>query len=164
MRTSPLQLQHSQFAGLSLIASEQSAETSETFYPPINADDIKVEINVGVLADEPARGEYMLTIGVSNGEPPPTFPYRFAARIEGFFEIKSEEPKDDRKRLAVINGASMLYGIIREQLLNLSHRHKNGPLLLPSLDFRPLKERQKDEAPAAPKPKSTKAPRRKKTT
>jgi len=40
--------------------------------------------------------------------------------------------------MVVINGGSMLFGIVREQILALSLRHKNGPLLLPALDFRGL--------------------------
>ncbi|HRI56303.1 MAG TPA: hypothetical protein PK170_04315 [Anaerolineae bacterium] len=55
--------------------------------------------------------------------------------MEGIFHIDHAGPLDERKRLVVINGASMLFGAIREQLLSLSGRHKFGPFLLPSLNF-----------------------------
>lgn len=143
MKPSQLQLQHSHFTGVSLIAEDAPDESSSSPYPKIDAEKIKVEITLGELSNEPNRGEYLITLGVSDGESIPGFPYRFVARIEGFFELMSDDPNEERKRLTVINGASMLYGIIREQLLSLSSRHRNGPLLLPSLDFRGLKERSK---------------------
>lgn len=34
--------------------------------------------------------------------------------------------------------ASMLYSAVRNQLLTLSARHKYGPMMLPSVDFRPI--------------------------
>lgn len=160
MRLSPLQLQHSHFVGISLVAAGQPTEPNDSPYPHIDAEDIKVEISLGEIADEPSRGEYILTIGVSNGESKPGFPYRFAAQVEGFFELLSDEAQDDRKKLAVINGGSMLYGIIREQLLSLSTRHRNGPLLLPTLDFRALKELSKDGSEAH-QPDGQEKPKRK---
>ena len=46
-----------------------------------------------------------------------------------------------RGRLVAINGASILYGAMREHLLTLSARHRHGPVLLPCLDFRGLAPR-----------------------
>lgn len=123
-----------------------------------------MDIALGELADAPDRGEYAVTVGVSNGEGAPGFPYRFAVRVEGFFELMSDEPNEERKRLTVINGASMLYGIIREQLLSLSTRHRNGPLLLPSLDFRGLKERPKGKQEEQKPTNPEKLKRRRKKT
>ena len=34
--------------------------------------------------------------------------------------------------------ASMLYYAVRDQLLTLSARHKYAPMMLPSVDFRPI--------------------------
>ena len=48
---------------------------------------------------------------------------------------------DERRRLVAINGASILYGAMREHLLTLSARHRHGPVLLPCLDFRGLAPR-----------------------
>ncbi len=37
--------------------------------------------------------------------------------------------------LIVVNGASMIYGSIREMISNVTSRSMAGPLLLPSLSF-----------------------------
>lgn len=158
MKPSPLQLQHSHFTGLSLVSLDQPEESSDTPYPKFDPGKVKVEISLGEFSNNPDRSEFIVTLGIGDGGGIAGSPYRFAARIEGFFELTGEEPQDIRKRIAVINGGSMLYGIIREQILSLSLRQRNGPLLLPALDFRSLKEakeegRENVTSPKAEKPK-----------
>ena len=56
-----------------------------------------------------------------------------------FFSLSSVlgNSEEIRHRL-VINAASILYSSVRDQLLTLSARHKYGPMMLPSLDFRSI--------------------------
>lgn len=153
MKRSPLQLMHSHFAGLSLVALDVAPESSDantSAYPevPEGAVDTKVELGMPASdADDPHQ--FLLRIGVSSAKSLPTaFPYRFAAQIEGVFRIEHDGDLNDRKRLVLVNGGSMLFGIVREQILTLSLRHKNGPLLLPSLDFRGLVPSSEEDASA----------------
>ena len=69
------------------------------------------------------------------------FPYSFLIEAEGLFAIDHDGALDERRRLVAINGASILYGAMREHLLTLSARHRHGPVLLPCLDFRGLAPR-----------------------
>lgn len=143
MKPSPLQLTHSHFSGLSIVALDVEPEligNNGSIYPDIPRDALEIRVELGYSGDaKDAPHEFLVKVGISSSESlPDNFPYRFAAQIEGIFTIDHDGDFDERKRMIVINGGSMLFGIVREQILALSLRHKNGPLLLPSLDFRGL--------------------------
>ena len=79
--------------------------------------------------------------------------------------LQGAEALGDIEDLVVVNGTSMLWSAIREQVCNLTARMPAGQIMLPTVNFHDLKrqnrepERQ-DKAPAAgPKP----GPRRKAT-
>ncbi len=142
MKRSPLQLVHSHFSALSLVAIDldPESEEGEQLYPDVPEDVLETTIELGLPTSAGADpSHFLVKIGVmTRNELPKGFPYRLATQIEGVFVIDDDSDIDVRKRLVVINGGSMLFGIVREQVLALSLRHKNGPLLLPSLDFRGL--------------------------
>jgi len=143
MKLSPLQLLHSHFTTVSIIAKEEvTSEVSEESgaqYPKVLGSDVVTEVTLGVPDDENDPHQFVVKLGVSsNTDANASIPYRFAVQMEGIFEIEHDGTMEERTRLVVINGASMLFGSIREQSLTLTSRHKHGPLLLPSLDFRSL--------------------------
>lgn len=151
MKFSPLQLVHSQFTAISIMSndiSQTETPSSETPYPAVSEDNIETNITLGLPDDNPDPHDFVVLLGVSSSDEAPTsMPYRFAVQIEGVFHIDHDGDAQERKRMVVINGASMLFGIIREQILTLTMRHKNGPLLLPSLDFRVLTEDKQTSKP-----------------
>ncbi len=143
MKASPLQLTHSHFSGLSIVALDVEPEligNNGSIYPDMPSEALEVTVELGYPGDAgDAPHEFLVKVGISSSKSlPDGFPYRFAAQIEGIFTIDHDGDFEERKRMIVINGGSMLFGIVREQILALSLRHKNGPLLLPSLDFRDL--------------------------
>ena len=72
-------------------------------------------------------------------------PYRGVAEVVGFFEVLDGWPDEKCEELIAINGASLLYGAIREMILVMSSRSSHGEFLLPTLRF------AFPEAPAAKK-------------
>lgn len=157
MKLSELNLIHSHFNAFSVVADKSYVEPTENQvspYPEISTDDIFAKVELGT-PDEAGVKQYVVTLGVgttkTDKEPNP-LPYRFAAQIEGFFTISSDDTPDIQERITVVNGASMLYGIVKEHLLTITMRHRNGPLLLPSLDFRALSP-SKDPPASAEKQK-----------
>ncbi len=151
MKLSPLQLVHSQFTAISVISKEMAQmepSSADSPYPDVTEHDIKTEITLGLPDDSVDPHDFFILLGISStDEDAKTIPYRFAAKIEAVFRFDHDGGIEERKRIVVINGASMLYGIIREQILTLTMRQKNGPLLLPSLDFRALSEQSRKEKP-----------------
>jgi preprotein translocase subunit SecB len=69
------------------------------------------------------------------GETPP--PYLIDVKCVGYFSISKKVFPDEEKRVdvGVVNGASLLYGTIRDMVLSITSRAWYGPLLLPSMSF-----------------------------
>lgn len=155
MKLSPLQLLHSQYAGISLIARDvELPEVSEDAspYPPIDGEQIHTDISLGTPPQENPK-QFVIKLGVDNLKVEQNnFPYIFAVKIEGMFRIDHDGDLEERRRMVVINGTAMLYGLVREQLLLLSSRHKHGPMQLPSLDFRALKVEEQPSIQADQEP------------
>lgn len=142
MKFSTLQLKHSHFTALSIVAREDIQPEhlgSVRPYPELAEADLKTHVQLGTPDDNPDPHEFMVILAIHcDPDSNSMIPYRFTARMEGVFEIEHDGPLEERTRLVVINGAGILFGTIREQILALTGRHKHGPLMLPSLDFRSL--------------------------
>ena len=54
--------------------------------------------------------------------------------------VKGAEKLDLPENLATVNGASVLWSAVREQVLNITSRMQAGPVMLPTVHFRDLKE------------------------
>ncbi|MFH1493770.1 MAG: protein-export chaperone SecB [Pseudomonadota bacterium] len=168
MKLSPLQLVHSQFTAISVISNDVSVhvpESIETVYPPIEAKDLSIKIFLGIPDEGDDSHDFVVSVGVGNAEDTnSSLPYRFAAQIEGVFRIDHDGDPDERKRMVVVNGASMLFGSVREQILTITMRQKNGPMLLPSMDFRSLSEESQKNKPKRPRTSASKKMNPKRTT
>lgn len=141
MSLAPLQLQHSHFVSLSVDTEESALIAPSDYgnepYPPASDMELDVDVKMGLLSSREDLSEYViqLTLRVTPRKDS-QFPYRISAQMEGFFLFKHTGDINERNRMVVINGASILYGAVREQLLTLTGRHKAGPVMLPSYSFR----------------------------
>lgn len=62
----------------------------------------------------------------------------------GHFRINKDVPLEKRYNLISVNGCSMLYGAIREQVMNITARSVHGMLVLPTASFKDkIKEEEK---------------------
>ena len=58
----------------------------------------------------------------------------------------------DPEDLAAVNGASMLWSAVREQVLTITSRMRAGPVVLPSVHFHDLKKQtEASKVSVAPK-------------
>lgn len=140
MKLSPLQLDHYHFTGISILSrpdiNVEAAESEGLPYPQISPNDIKTVVSLGEPEGENDPHQFVVLLHIScDPVADSPFPYVFAVSLEGVFTIKHDGPLDERKKLVVCNGASMLFGAAREALLSLSARQKYGPILLPSGNF-----------------------------
>ncbi|WP_143066166.1 protein-export chaperone SecB [Burkholderia cepacia] len=81
---------------------------------------------------------YALTMGIRLlGAEGKVAPYRIDVKCVGYFNILTKAFPDEARRqdVVVVNGASMLYGTIREMVSNITARSWHGELLLPSMNF-----------------------------
>ena len=78
-------------------------------------------------------------------------PYKVDVAVEGVVLIpKGAEQLADAEDLAAVNGASMLWSAVREQVLTITSRMRAGPVVLPSVHFHDLKKRNEAPEVAAP--------------
>ena len=76
-----------------------------------------------------------LGVRIRHGEESNPFIYQTDIVGVAVIECAAEMPEAKRDLFARVNGFSLLYGSIREMILNLSSRSTRGPLLLPTLNF-----------------------------
>lgn len=78
-------------------------------------------------------------------------PYTIDVAVEGIILIpKGAEKLADPEDLAAVNGASLLWSAVREQILNLTSRMRAGPVVLPTMHFHDLKKQHAVPAEATP--------------
>lgn len=145
---SPLQLKGHRFTQLHL----------EGIPKGIPGGDVEVTTTMGMgrHVTEPREWRVDLKVtfepkGNQNG------PYRGSAEVVGFFEIVDGWPEKDCEALIAINGASLLYGAVREMVLMMSSRSSHGEFLLPTLRFQAPEAPSVIEATASAKKVAKKA-------
>ena len=84
-----------------------------------------------------------LTLTAQPGEGS-TFPYDIEMEMMGIFNTDAF-PEADRDVMLLVNGASMLYGAMREMLMTITYRCMHGPVLLPSVHFIDLEKDYKEK-------------------
>lgn len=141
MKPASIQLKHYHFTRLLLEANDSAdisdSEMRNSPYREPEAGKLKTSIVLGKpdALEEGAERFFLLTLGLEYNEP--DFPYHFAVELDGIFVPEEQEIENgDVKHRLVVNAASILYSSVRDQLLTLSARHKYGPMMLPSVDFR----------------------------
>jgi len=73
-------------------------------------------------------------------------PYDIDLEVVGYFDLLGKFPLDIRGDVAKVNGASILYGILREILSSLTARFPRGELVLPGVNFFDLKSEAAQKA------------------
>ena len=63
-------------------------------------------------------------------------PYAGEIAVVGTFALKQDFPEEKTHDMVYMNGGGILYGMVREIVVNLSSRAVHGSLLMPTLDAR----------------------------
>lgn len=93
------------------------------------------EVGFSPIPNKPNEWQLELTIKLASIEKTKPFIYEFEIQVIGVVELVVELPADRREQLAVVNGLSILYGAVREMVINLTGRSPYGALTLPTLSF-----------------------------
>jgi preprotein translocase subunit SecB len=145
MRPSPVRLEHYHLTTLSLTPVEEYAPSFDEGIYPRFAD---AEFSIGVRLGEPgedAAKQFLVHLDLAaKPKAGAAFPYQFALGADAIVSFHGADSDPAKVRdLVLVNGASLLYGALREVLLTLTSRFPNGPLMLPSADFRNLRQEQR---------------------
>ena len=138
MRPSPIQLRHVIYTKVA-VAPTVSERDSPSAAIGFNFDGVNIHAKVGV-ASKPGQQENPrdflidLEITIDNAEGKAA-PYNVDIGVIGVFNVLPGLPKEKRENLVTVNGASILYGAIREIVLSLTSRFASGALTLPGMNF-----------------------------
>jgi len=148
MQKSPLQLRHYVLRKIFIEPIEGWESREEETYP--DSDGMPLEADIA-LGDAKQANTFGVRLSIKSEPKDSKFPYRFEIGIEGYVEVLQARDEADRRELALVNGVSLLYGVIRETFLCLTQRFVHGPMMLPTLHFLDLKRDLKKGAGTAPK-------------
>lgn len=145
MKLSPLQLDN-------YFVIESHVTASRDFNPAapsdVRAEEIIVTRDIKPT-DENRHWEVTLRIQFTPG-PGVNTPYFFTLEIVGLFHADPEYLEERLDRLVKTNGPTILFGIAREVIRNLTAHGPHAPMLLPTASFvlDPSAEPQKGESPS----------------
>jgi preprotein translocase subunit SecB len=65
----------------------------------------------------------------------PGYPYTFSVKISGYFSFAPEADKETMNRMIGPNGLSMLYGVARGLVAQITANGRHGKFVMPSMNF-----------------------------
>ena len=123
---------------------------------PDGSRDGKLGINqsLSFLPVPETPNQWQLELRISFGSAEATkFLYEAEIHVVGVVEIGGEMESERKEQIAAVNGLSLLYGAVREMILNITARSIHGPWCIPSLNFTEvLKLAQQRPLPAPANP------------
>lgn len=141
MNIAPLQPDSIVFEDVSVQVRLNEQNTC-TMAPGFNFQGVNFSCEVGhgnIEKNEGGDGPYAMLVSVrlqidnASGNPAP---YNVHVKVSGIFNwLEKSTEEIARKDLIVVNGASILYGAIREMVLSITSRSIAGALTLPSFNF-----------------------------
>ncbi len=175
MKLAPIQLLQLFFKKVSVQIDERHAprEPLNPFTTIFIFDGVEIntEFGIGEIDPDHERGRlFLVTLKVmvnnqpSDQAPERKFcPYLIEVDVRGVVVVpKGAEKLAPPEDLAAVNGASLLWAAVREQVLTVTSRMLAGPVTLPTMNFHDLKQRTEVAEPDIPATKP-KASGRKKT-
>lgn len=147
MLPSPIQLKDMSYLGIKVWPRQQK-EGEPAFEQPFDFDDVMIGEGAEVVAlpEDEAKTIYAvkLHIMIENKEGK-LAPYDIDIEAAGMFVISDKIKAEEREEMMTVNGCAVLYGCIRDQVLTLTSRCSNGPLMLPTVNFLDRKKKKPAE-------------------
>lgn len=167
MQLSPLQLLEYTFDGVSVIPVE-GYEADPAFAPGLvffpGKLAMSADTGLALLDEKEKYSDFgvKLTLRVGPKEDAQA-PYNIQVSVRGIVRMhltQVDGQAEERRVRALVNGASLLYGAVREMVSTITSRSAHGPLLLPSLNFQDLASHKPDEVAPTALPSSAPAKRK----
>ncbi|MBA4215227.1 MAG: hypothetical protein C0449_19310 [Polaromonas sp.] len=103
---------------------------------------ISAEVGIDLLAEEPKYSDYGVSLALKVGpKADEQAPYEVHVTAKGLVRmhlVQAEGQAEERRVRAMVNGVSLLYGAVRDQVMTITSRSVHGPFLLPSVSFADL--------------------------
>ena len=167
MQLSPLQLLEYTFDGVSVVPVE-GYQADPAFAPGLvffpGKLSMSADTGLALLDEKEKYSDFgvKLTLRVGPKEDAQA-PYNIQVSVRGIVRMhltQVDGQAEERRVRALVNGASLLYGAVREMVSTITSRSAHGSLLLPSLNFQNLAKHESEKAVIAALPASTSPKRR----
>jgi preprotein translocase subunit SecB len=143
MSQSPLQLDRYFFVKISLEANAKG--DPKAVY--------NIEAKTDVSRDESQERHYLVSLTVRLTPLDEAQPcYVGEVVVMGYFQVHQDYPAEKCDKLVAMNGASMLYGAVREMVSNLSARGPWPMVVLAPMNFADLNRQEKSGIEATGQP------------
>lgn len=145
MQLSPLQLLEYVFDGVSVqpvkgYQPDPDVSPSLVFFP--GKLSLSAEVGIDLLAEEPNYSDYGVSLALKVGpKADEQAPYEVHVTVKGLVRMHLTQAvgqAEERRVRALVNGVSLLYGAVRDQVMTITSRSVHGPFLLPSVSFSDL--------------------------
>ena len=165
MQLSPLQLLEYMFDGISVMPlegyePEEKFSPSLVFFPGKLA--MSADTGVVLLLEEKKYSDFGVKLTLRVGPKDDSeAPYRVEIAVRGVvcMHLTQDTGQAEERRVrALVNGVSLLYGVVREMVTNITARSIHGQMLLPSLNFSDLALHKPEEVQVVEKAKAKKTP------
>jgi preprotein translocase subunit SecB len=130
MQPSVLQLERSFFRRIEISASP----TASAVPPKL----IEADVSSGRAAENPLRYQVTLVIRILDGTEKESG-YKGEVEVIGFFTISDSIPDKDRDQIVSVHGSTLLFGMAREMICNITARGPWPMFVLPTVTFQDLK-------------------------
>jgi preprotein translocase subunit SecB len=145
MQLSPLQLMEYSLEGVSITPVDGFDNAKRDPLLVFAPDGMKLqsETGISILQEKEAYSDYGLrfTLALSAKEDART-PYDVRVSVVGSVRMHGGGTQDQRQKLALVNGISLLCGVVRDLVASVTSRSRYGQMLLPTLNFATLAEPQ----------------------
>lgn len=112
---------------------------NEGFDTSLHAHTGEVSSSINISHHMKKPNKYRLTLGIQVKPKVKMekefFPYVIAIKGRAFFTFKSPCPRDEAECTLRLNGASILYGLLRAQVAQITAQSVYGQFLLPAMNF-----------------------------
>jgi preprotein translocase subunit SecB len=168
VQLSPLQLMEYTFDGVSVMPVD-GYEADPAFAPGLvffpGKLSMSADTGLALLDEQEKYSDFgvklTLRVGPKEGA---QAPYNIQVSVRGTVRMhltQAQGQAEERRVRALVNGASLLYGAVREMVSTITSRSAHGSFLLPSLSFQDLANQQHDSVAAAALPAAALAKRKK---
>jgi preprotein translocase subunit SecB len=106
--------------------------------------DLEITHRLDQAPDKPNEGFVQVHVAMKQDEKK-NVPYRVKVHLAGNFEIDESFPAEKKEMFLKTNGASILFGVARELVRDLTSRGPHNQILLPTISFAEVGRKTKQE-------------------
>lgn len=137
-------LDHYQIESVSVILNEG-------YNPKLNAHTGDLTFTMSVAPHKKDAHKFVLALELishpKQGHEVEFFPYSVAIKGRGFFSFKNRTEKAEVDKFLRVNGAAILYGLLRGQVAQITAQSVHGQFLLPTVNFVEMQKQNAKEDP-----------------